>query len=100
IRDFHVTGVQTCALPISATGIVAALLHARLHGAGVHLDVALVDAALGANPLALAAANAGQAAEPAGRGLLNGGAPCYGLYRCAEIGRASCRERGQSWWVA
>lgn len=68
----------------AATGIVAALLHARLHGAGVHLDVALVDAALGANPLALAVANAGQEAEPAGRGLLNGGAPCYSLYRCAD----------------
>ncbi|WP_017524152.1 CaiB/BaiF CoA transferase family protein [Pusillimonas noertemannii] len=68
----------------AATGIVAALLHARLHGAGVHLDVALVDAALGANPLALAAANAGREAEPAGQGLLNGGAPCYNLYRCAD----------------
>ncbi|MDX3895195.1 CaiB/BaiF CoA-transferase family protein [Pusillimonas sp.] len=68
----------------AATGIVAALLHARVHGVGVHLDVALADAALGANPLALAAANAGREIEPPGQGLLNGGAPCYGLYPCSD----------------
>ncbi len=68
----------------AATAIAAALLHARLRGAGVHLDVALADAALNADPLALAARNAGEALPPAGLGLLSGGAPCYGLYRCAD----------------
>src|SRR5690606_39460842 len=30
IRDFHVTGVQTCALPISTTGVMALLAIAGL----------------------------------------------------------------------
>src|SRR5690606_40069865 len=33
IRDFHVTGVQTCALPISAAG--GSFPHARAHGPGL-----------------------------------------------------------------
>ena len=68
----------------AATGIVAALLHARIQGKGMHVDIALADAALGANPLGLAAANAGQTLPLNGKGMLNGGAPCYGLYRCAD----------------
>lgn len=68
----------------AAAGIIAALLHAHRQGQGVHLDIALVDAALNANPLALASCNAGDTNPPAGQGLLNGGTPCYGLYRCAD----------------
>src|SRR5438093_9040629 len=69
IRDWSVTGVQTCALPIltlpllSQAGMVAR--HLRLKGERYRLH-ALINAA---------------------------GATATG----AEIGRASCRERGEDW---
>src|SRR5690606_39941733 len=58
IRDFHVTGVQTCALPISVqlarlrAGLDALLLQAQAHGAAeVGLVVALLDLAAAGTPL-------------------------------------------------
>src|SRR5256885_15894086 len=75
IRDYKVTGVQTCALPISAGlglgGLVGALGAMSLHGRrlAVALGVALVFWGL---PIALIA-------------------PHPSLP--AEIGRASCREK-------
>src|SRR5690606_39964023 len=38
IRDFHVTGVQTCALPISVEHVMAALRALRIDNAVVQLD--------------------------------------------------------------
>src|SRR5690606_39698364 len=69
IRDFHVTGVQTCALPISLC-----LWLAPLTLIGLFLDVSLPSnapvIAMAVQFLALAA-----------------------LFQLAEIGRASCRDR-------
>src|SRR5690606_39283763 len=94
IRDFHVTGVQTCALPIS-----------RGAGPGGALDD-VVDP-----PVPPRAPDGGRpAAHPGpggGRRLLPGGGhprthPVAGraavppTTAAPEIGRASCRERAQS----
>src|SRR5690606_39835914 len=82
IRDFHVTGVQTCALPIL-----------DLHPAGA----AVVDRPQDARGARGAAARlVGEdlvdlVAPPPGRE-----APDVRALPVAEIGRASCRERGWS----
>src|SRR5690606_39896785 len=72
IRDFHVTGVQTCALPISPRRLVRVLL----------LDRQVVDRDV--RPLPREGDRHG-AADP---GVATGD---------QEIGRASCRERGWLW---
>src|SRR5690606_39877280 len=71
IRDFHVTGVQTCALPISCSSAINGLM-----------------ACSPASPAA--AAHAGTCRlTPPGTGFLHG----TGSGSLLKIGRASCRER-------
>src|SRR5690606_40944060 len=65
IRDFHVTGVQTCALPICGASHWRAAGLRRLRGRRLSHRSGAPPAVLG---------------DPAGRGR-------------EEIGRASCRER-------
>src|SRR5438445_13288295 len=64
IRDIGVTGVQTCALPISCRGTSGARASRRRPGCGICIG-----------------------RSRAGRGGGRGGRP--------QIGRASCRERGE-----
>src|SRR5690606_41122947 len=93
IRDFHVTGVQTCALPISPPG-----------------DPTPGDGT--ASGAAQSFVQAGAAiAKCSGAGCHEGGAPPQFLgapgrdddyatiknFAPQEIGRASCRERGRRW---
>src|SRR5690606_41180925 len=96
--DFHVTGVQTCALPIYDRAIRAAHALAGAHDHGV-VDFALLHLAagnriphadldditdVGITPVRTAEhLDALQVASAAVVG------------RIEEIGRASCRERGQ-----
>src|SRR5207247_6944160 len=87
IRDPLVTGVQTCALPISVAGAA---------GLGVVLPASAATAAV---PLQLAAstihvavlASAGAVAGGAGGGAI---IPASVAALAREIGRASCRGRG------
>src|SRR5690606_39930172 len=78
IRDFHVTGVQTCALPISRGAGQCSDDWMRLttpeHGSDEIMDENKMNA-VEAMP------------DPSRRKFLNSAA-------LAEIGRASCRERG------
>src|SRR5690606_40733901 len=75
IRDFHVTGVQTCALPIFSIGTRDALIddslfmHARWITAGNKAELAIYP------------------------GGAHGFIAFPGALAAAEIGRASCRER-------
>src|SRR5690349_24304881 len=78
IRDLYVTGVQTCALPISRR---PAPRHPDLHGA---LRIA-------ADPTASRADGAGDARRRIARSGAGDGGGDSGV----EIGRASCRERGE-----
>src|SRR5207302_6476466 len=94
---FHVTGVQTCALPISPLlGRLGGSARARRRGRPVRF----------AGTLAVS----GGATKPAGRSGVGGTPPPPVAYRAlaawgqgmvvqkvcrrAQIGRASCRERG------
>src|SRR5690606_40603072 len=84
IRDFHVTGVQTCALPISFGGVQ---LHAlQVHALGVATQLfqsgLLVPGVVGVVVGEFAGVLTGQ-----GQALLG------------QIGRASGRESGVAAWV-
>src|SRR5438067_9877568 len=86
IRDRNVTGVQTCALPISDPRRpcrLRTLPERRLR------------------PDALAAAGDAREAgrRTARRGTDGRPLPLRDGHRRAEIGRASCRERGEIWGV-
>src|SRR5690606_40025022 len=90
IRDFHVTGVQTCALPISLLEArLADWLEARWWASPEELVQLAPEAEIGWFDLHEKAP--ALAAVEAARGLrwLNSS------YAGVEIGRASCRERGQ-----
>src|SRR5690606_39940960 len=97
IRDFHVTGVQTCALPI--------LVELRLHA----LDRAALPAVrarfrpqVPAPVLAVDRLRAGSGAiapiEQRASVFLRIAEAVD--QKEIEIGRASCREREEGWWVA
>src|SRR5690606_39505429 len=92
IRDFHVTGVQTCALPIlAAAGIVVGWPLAST------LAMATVPAAHGAVfngllPLTTAAFAAWRTGERPSAAFWAWA--LAGAALVMEIGRASCRERG------
>src|SRR5690606_39860568 len=76
IRDFHVTGVQTCALPICGQGggiINVSSIAARLGSSNEYVDYAATKGAIDTFTLGLA------------KEVID-----------EEIGRASCRERG---WI-
>src|SRR5690606_41127857 len=47
IRDFHVTGVQTCALPICTVGVIAAALMASIPIEAMQTHYASCDSLLG-----------------------------------------------------
>src|SRR5262249_58690989 len=81
IRDWSVTGVQTCALPI----------YYKVPTMG---DVPVIDAFFvdTADPVANHIGVKGLA-EPPGIGI----APAIANAVADEIGRASCRERGEGW---
>src|SRR5690606_40142471 len=80
IRDFHVTGVQTCALPIFEQ-----LLAFLREGPDVHLECR--------TPEYLVRRIAGEAGETFVDLDVAGAVPLGD----GEIGRASCRERVERW---
>ncbi|CCF96193.1 CoA transferase [Ralstonia solanacearum] len=68
----------------AAVGILAALVDARATGRGRHIDVSMTDAVFAHNLMAFFAVGAHGRASRAGTDLLNGGVPCYGVYRTAD----------------
>src|SRR5690606_40611039 len=92
--DFHVTGVQTCALPISDRG--AWYGHGAL-GRRLAREFPCCAAALAGRPCPPVNGARGRCPAPDGRCLDNGGRhprrrACIGKWLALEIGRASCRE--------
>src|SRR5690606_40520949 len=90
IRDFHVTGVQTCALPIycrrRGVTVLTGTVVRRLERRGRRIAAVVTDAGeLEAEHVVLAN---GPEAPWLARSL--------GLRLPIEIGRASCRERGEA----
>src|SRR5690606_39774753 len=94
-RDFHVTGVQTCALPI----LIAAAIGQKL-GRPVPLhEIGLADADPAPEVGLAFPRDVGQAVKSATElyrlDLAGRRAGSGGIWQSlAEIGRASCRERG------
>src|SRR5690606_40906188 len=80
IRDFHVTGVQTCALPISDTGKIAMRM-----GAAALRDLILMMGELQVDPTGMDVKAFPQKLIGHGR--------AFDMPARPQIGRASCRER-------
>src|SRR5437016_1103930 len=88
IRDWSVTGVQTCALPISQ------LVRARLER-GVRAELERRDGRRGAERVRVEGPGVGHTLAPVPVGIAAEGEHAHELALAAEreIGRASCRER-------
>jgi alpha-methylacyl-CoA racemase len=69
-----------------ALGIVSALLHASESGHGQVVDAAIVDGTALFTAMLHALRFTGHWGEPRGGNLFDGGAPYYGVYRCADGG--------------
>jgi alpha-methylacyl-CoA racemase len=67
-----------------AFGVVCALLHARATGEGQVVDAAIVDGAASVTGLLQGYLSAGAWRDQRGVNLLDGGAPFYDTYRCAD----------------
>src|SRR5690606_39483527 len=93
IRDFHVTGVQTCALPISARCVMQHSYPTRGRYAHGLLHNAFETSSLPPGILERRYSNAPTPTSALHRGL----GPRAGLF---QIGRASCRARVWSAGVA
>src|SRR5690606_41050381 len=94
IRDYHVTGVQTCALPIFAMEVI---LTGDMFGAERAYGYGLVNrltepgkALEGALELARVIVENGPLAVQTAKGIVVQGTD----WEQEEIGRASCRQRG------
>ena len=96
----------------AVTQILAALWHVARGGAGRFIDVSMAHATYAHNVVAqVALANDNAAGTQAGGGLLNGGVPCYNLYRTQDgrwlaVGalelkfwQALCKALGRDDWA-
>ncbi|WP_296225312.1 CaiB/BaiF CoA transferase family protein [Ralstonia sp. UBA689] len=68
----------------AVVGILAALVDARATGRGRYIDVSMTDSVFAHNLMAFFAVGTRGQASRAGTDLLNGGVPCYGVYRTAD----------------
>ncbi len=69
-----------------AFGVIAAILHARATGEGQVVDAAIVDGAASVTGLLQGYLDLGAWRDERGVNLLDGGAPFYDTYRCADGG--------------
>ena len=68
----------------AAFAAVSAVLRASRTGIGCHVNISMAGVLASCNVLSLAYARAGKPPPPSGTDLLNGGVPCYGLYRTCD----------------
>src|SRR5690606_40926991 len=90
IRDFHVTGVQTCALPIFGNGKLGAMVYGNVQTERIQLNEHTLWSGSpnrNDNPLAL------DSLETIRRLIFEGKQKQAENLANKEIGRASCRER-------
>lgn len=87
------------ALP-AAIAILAALRERDRTGTGRHLDVSMAEGALGLMQIHLAASWATGVSPARGQGPLNGGYPCYGVYRTADGRQLALAALEPHFWLA
>jgi crotonobetainyl-CoA:carnitine CoA-transferase CaiB-like acyl-CoA transferase len=68
----------------AAFATVSAILSARIQGTGRHIDVSMTQALTTSNIMPLLATMSHGQPKPLGQDLLNGGVPCYNIYRTAD----------------
>jgi crotonobetainyl-CoA:carnitine CoA-transferase CaiB-like acyl-CoA transferase len=83
IPNFQIADLLGGALT-ATTGILAGVLDARATGQGRHVDVAMTDSVLAHTYFVMLRLAEGRGPAPRGEDLLNGGLPCYAVYRCAD----------------
>src|SRR5690606_41162247 len=88
IRDFHVTGVQTCALPI-----LIMPPNERLRG---HRDEEAIRALTHPEPVPVIEPDMALQGIHHISGITDDIDRAHEFYEAAQIGRASCRERGET----
>ena len=83
IPNFQIADLLGGALT-AAMGILAAVLEAQRTGQGRYIDVAMTDSVLTHTYFTMLRLNDAGHSAPRGSDLLNGGLPCYAIYRCAD----------------
>ncbi|MDT0633901.1 CaiB/BaiF CoA-transferase family protein [Spectribacter hydrogenoxidans] len=68
----------------AATGILAALLGAKVSGEGTFVDSSMLDGSLALQPIALAGLRAHGHTQPRGADMLTGALPNYQVYKCRD----------------
>lgn len=81
-----------------ATGILAALLHARSTGQGQVIDAAMTEGAAYLTTMTRTLLAAGQWQDRRASNLLDGAAPNYRCYRCADGGFVAVGALEQKFW--
>ena len=81
-----------------AYGVVCALLETRQSNVGQVLDVAMVDGAASLAGMFYPLAASGAYSEDLGTNLLDGGAPFYAIYECADGGYMSVAPLEPHFW--
>jgi alpha-methylacyl-CoA racemase len=76
------------------------ILDARSTGKGSHVDVSMTAALISNNVLPLVYAQAAAQSPRPGKGLLNGGVPCYGLYRTRDGRYLAVGALESKFWVS
>ena len=83
----------------AAFAAVSALLHAARTGIGTHVDVSMTAVLTASNLLPLAYAQARRSAPGRGCDLLNGGLPCYALYRTRDDRYVAVAALESKFWL-
>ena len=84
----------------AAIGILGALFGAQRSGRGRYVDVAMADAVLAHQVLALGALEDGGGVAARGEDLLTGGVPCYGVYETSDGGWLAVGALEAKFWAA
>ncbi|QGN32373.1 CaiB/BaiF CoA-transferase family protein [Microlunatus sp. Gsoil 973] len=84
---------------VLATGVLAALLHARATGEGQVIDAAMTEGAAYLSTMTRQFQRTGDWIDERGRNLLDGGAPNYRCYACSDGGYVAVGALEPKFWA-